>query len=348
MALSFRDKLRYNQKKDSAINPPSAYAIAGTQLNMIDINDSELITFNGAKRRRDILTEGIAYQNKDIEFKLLSETYKEKSFEAYGLDLPRIKEVLPTNLPSVTANEKHMDNLFLLEDDTLAIVDYESEAKTKNHIKYVNYIGRVMERFYKENSKIPDIRLIVIYTGDVENARSVLEMPCMTLRMEQVFISELPEEEIYQNIAHKLAEGTDLTEQELMQLIILPLAGKGTENKQKRIEQVIRLAKLIKNGSDQIFVLTGLLVSTDKFINEESAGTIRRLLDMTKVGRILFEEGLEEGMEKGIEKGKHNTLQLINKIFMILKEEPGSTTQEIAHKLHCDENDVDMIRKMYP
>ena len=39
------------------------------------------------------MPEGIAYQNKDIEFKLMSETYKEKSFEAYGLKLPKIKEV---------------------------------------------------------------------------------------------------------------------------------------------------------------------------------------------------------------------------------------------------------------
>lgn len=298
------------------------------------------------------MTEGIAYQNKDIEFKLLSETYKEKSFEAYGLKLPRIKQMLPTNLPSVTADEKRMDNLFLLEDGTIAIVDYESEAKAKNCIKYVNYIGRVMERFYKESGKIPDIRLIIIYTGDVENANPTLEMPCMTLCMEQAFISRLPEEEIYQSIERKLARGENLTEQELMQLIILPLAGKGIKNKQKRIEQVIRLAKQIKNSSDQIFVLTGMLVSTDKFINEESVEAIRRLLDMTKVGRMLFEEGLEEGlekgMEKGMEKGKRNTLQLINKIFVILREEPELTNEEIANKLQCSENDVDAIRKMYP
>jgi hypothetical protein len=37
-------------------------------------------------------------------------------------------------------------------------------------------------------------------------------------------------------------------------------------------------------------------MSTEKFIDEESTGTIRRLLDMTKVGRILFEEGSEEGI----------------------------------------------------
>lgn len=59
------------------------------------------------------MAKGIAYQNKDVLFKILSETYKEKSFRAYGLYLPKIKEVLPTNLPTVSADEKRMDNLFL-------------------------------------------------------------------------------------------------------------------------------------------------------------------------------------------------------------------------------------------
>ena len=45
------------------------------------------------------------------------------------LKISRIKEVLPTNLPIVSANEKHMDNLFLLEDDTYAIVGYKFEEK---------------------------------------------------------------------------------------------------------------------------------------------------------------------------------------------------------------------------
>lgn len=90
------------------------------------------------------MSKGIIYQNKDIEFKLMSDTYKEKSFEAYGLNLPKIKAVLPTNLPAAFANEMRIDNLFLLEDDTVAIVDYESEDKVSNRVKYVNYIGRVM------------------------------------------------------------------------------------------------------------------------------------------------------------------------------------------------------------
>ncbi len=252
------------------------------------------------------MTEGIAYQNKDIEFKLLSETYKNRSFEAYGLNLPRIKAVLPTNLPAVSVNEKRIDNLFLLEDDTLAIVDYESENKVANRIKYVNYIGRVMERYYQKERKIPDIRMIVIYTGDVIHAEPVFEIKCMSLRMEQVFVRDLPAEEIYQTVTAKLDNGEELTEQELMRLIILPLAEKGNNAKQKRIKQVIELSKKIEDNQ-QVFVLSGLLVASDKFINRAYAEDIRRCLSMTKVFQIFEEEKQEAVKEAEREKDRKYT-----------------------------------------
>lgn len=72
-------------------------------------------------------------------------------------------------------------------------------------------------------------------------------MGCKTIELDQVFISHLPAEEIYQGIKHKLECGEDLTEQDLMQLIVLPLAWKGRENKQKLIEQIIELEELIKD-----------------------------------------------------------------------------------------------------
>ena len=239
------------------------------------------------------MPEGIAYQNKDIEFKLMSETYKEKSFDAYGLKLPKIKEVLPTNLPAVSANEMRIDNLFLLEDDTVAIVDYESEDKTSNRVKYINYIGRIMQRYDSQGIRIPELRMIVIYTGDVETAKDTWEIPCLTLKMEQVFIHSLPDAEIYQSVKKKLENNETLSEKELMLLIILPLAKKGKEVKQKVIEQVVDLAKQIEDENTQVFVITGILVSSDKFIDRDYAKSVRRYLSMTKVFQILEEEKQE-------------------------------------------------------
>lgn len=281
------------------------------------------------------MPEGIAYQNKDIEFKLMSETYKEKSFEAYGLKLPKIKEVLPTNLPAVSANEMRIDNLFLLEDDTVAIVDYESEDKTSNRVKYINYIGRIMQRYDSQGIRIPELRMIVIYTGDVETAKDTWEIPCLTLKMEQVFIHSLPDAEIYQSVKKKLENNETLSEKELMQLIILPLAKKGKEAKQKMIEQVVDLAKQIEDENTQAFVITGILVSSDKFIDRDYAKSVRRYLSMTKVFQILEEEKQEainlaekEGQRKSQLQIAENLIKAGADILMIMKG-TGLTKEEI-------------------
>ena len=43
----------------------------------------------------------------------------------------------------------------------------------------------------------------------------------------------------------------------------------------------------------QVFVLSGVLVTTDKFIDEKYADNIRRFLSMTKVARLYEEEKQE-------------------------------------------------------
>lgn len=68
----------------------------------------------------------IAWQSKDIASKFMTGKLKNKSLEVYGIKLPRIVDVLPTELPDIMVNELRVDNLFRLEDGTYALIDYES------------------------------------------------------------------------------------------------------------------------------------------------------------------------------------------------------------------------------
>lgn len=246
------------------------------------------------------MSEGIAYQNKDILFKILGQTYKEKSFAAYGIDLPPIKELLPTSLPKISANEKDIDNLFLLEDGTYAIVDYESEFKKLNKIKYLNYIARVMEKYYKEDETF-NLRFIVIYTGDVKSAEPVYETSCFTLRMEQAFLSHIDGETAFESISQKLRSNTPLEDDDLMKLVILPLTMPGIEGKQKMLEKVVDLAEHVTDSRQQIFILSGVIVASDKFINREYLEQIRRRINMTQLGQLYEKEKIEYANKKNRE-----------------------------------------------
>lgn len=47
-----------------------------------------------------------------------------------------------------------------------------------------------MEKYYKEDENF-NLRLVVIYTGDVKSAESTFETKCLTLRTEQAFLSHI-------------------------------------------------------------------------------------------------------------------------------------------------------------
>ena len=278
------------------------------------------------------MSEGIVYQNKDILFKILGQTYKEKSFAVYGIDLPPIRELLPTNLPKISANEKDIDNLFLLEDGTYAIVDYEAEYKKLNKIKYLNYIARVMEKYYKENENF-DLRLIVIYTGDVKSAEPTLETDCFTLRTEQAFLSHIDGEAAFDEIQGKLQSGIPLADDDLMRLVILPLTVPGSEGKQEMLEKVVDLAEQITDEEQRIFTLSGVIVASDKFISREYLDQIRRRINMTQLGQLYEKEKVEYANQKVRENDLKKAKSLLNEGIDIVKimKIYGFTEEELLH-----------------
>lgn len=247
----------------------------------------------------------IAYQNKDITSKLLAENFKGKTFRVYGLDIPDIVRALPTNIPVIQANELRLDNLFELADGTAAIVDYESKYSKKDKVKYLNYIIGTANRYLKEKQDCPVLRMIVIYTGDIKRSQieEEYDIGAVKLKIEAACLSELNTEKILVQLKQKIERKEELTDEELMEFIILPLAYHKTEEKEEKIKEIVELATKITDGKQQIFTLVGLAVFADKIISKETAGKIRRMIEMTQIAQI-FEEEKQQAVREAAEKEK--------------------------------------------
>ncbi len=209
----------------------------------------------------------IAWQNKDITAKYFGEHLKGKSFAVYGLKLPKITEVQPTNLPAVEANELRLDNLFLLEDNSLALVDYESTYADSNKIKYLNYIVRTLKRNMEQ------------------------------FQLEEAFLTQKDSEKTEARLYAKFHGNQALTKEEQMEFIILPLTYKGTTKKQACIRRCFEMAKLLDDEDLQHFLLSGMLVFADKVITTEDSKQIKEWIMMTKVGLLFEEEKIQYGRE---------------------------------------------------
>ena len=276
----------------------------------------------------------ISYHNKDILSKIFGENLKDKSFAAYGLNLPKIVEVLPTNLPAIEANELRMDNLFRLEDNTLVLVDYESTYSYEDKIKYLNYIVRALKRNWQYGVIEQPIRMIVIYTGNIkrDHTQPSLDVGCLQFTVEEIFLSELNASEIENRLTAKIEADIELTEEEEMQFIILPLIHDKVGEQRNCIKRCFELAKKIRDRKKQIFLLSGLLVFTDKVISKEDSEEIRRWLRMTKVGRIIQEEINQAVAE--VEKEKEEAIREKEKAIKTTKKETKRKTYlNIATKM---------------
>jgi len=245
--------------------------------------------------------EEIAYQNKDITSKVLAENFKGKTFRVYGLDLPQIRAVQPTNIPVVKANELRLDNLFELEDDTVAIVDYESKYSQSDKVKYLNYLTGIASRYRKEKKDCPVLRMVVIYTGDIrrEEVSNEYDIGAVKINIEPAFLSELDAGSILHRLENKIKGNEMLTDGELMEMIILPLSYRKKKEKEKRIHEAVELAARIQDRGQQVFALAGILAFTDKIIDRETANKIRRAIEMTQVAMI-FEEEKQQAVEQAV------------------------------------------------
>lgn len=247
--------------------------------------------------------EEIAYQNKDITSKLMAETLKGKSLAAFGLPELKIVDILPTNLPVIESNELRLDNLFLLSDSSLAIIDYESSFSRENFVKYLNYIARVIRRFAirRELKDLKQLKMVVIYTADVERAEERYDLGGLILVVESAYLIHLDGSQIYHRLKNKIDAGEKLTEEELMELMILPLTVKGKKRKQETIEKAVNLGKRLPDREGQLKVIAGILTFTDKVIDRAYAKKLEEEMQMTLVGQMLMDEGYQRGMEKGIQ-----------------------------------------------
>lgn len=100
--------------------------------------------------------------------------------------------------------------------------------------------------------------------------------------METAFLSELNGNSILRRLEEKVQRNEMLTDEELMEFIILPLSYRKKEERVTRIRDVVDLAVKIRDKSQQVFTLAGILTFSDKIIDKETANKIRRAIEMTR------------------------------------------------------------------
>ena len=170
--------------------------------------------------------------------------------------------------------------------------------------------------------------MVIVYTADVSkgSTNNELDLYADKLILTEAFLSELDARSILGECEEAIENDGKLQPIQKLQLMLCPLSEKGKEAKRAALRAVIDLVKELDDGNEQRQILAGMIAFSDKIIGREDAEEIRRLMNMTKVGQIIYEEQ-KEAVENAVtkvraeEKAERDRLQSENEMLRAENEE---------------------------
>lgn len=244
----------------------------------------------------------ITYHNNDVLMKVLAEQFKNKTLGVFGIKTAKIKELIPSAHPAVEANETRSDIIFLLEDETLLHLEFQTTASEQDLRRFLYYDARLVNRQKRR------IRTFVIYSGHIEQARERLECGSILYQVENIYMKQYNGDHEYNRLKAKIENHEPLSETDTLKLIFLPLM----KSRQREEELAVQAAELAKAADEKtkLFAIAALIVITDKIMSEDNKRKLLEVLKMTQIEQWIREEGRQEGGKEQQIKTARNMLKL--------------------------------------
>lgn len=215
----------------------------------------------------------------------------------------------PTEVSLLTITKKYMDFTFLTTSGKYLHFEFQSTDGGITDLRRFH----VYEALLNYNSG-RDVITYIIFTGGIEDA--IYEYTCgiNTYTAYPIYMEAKDADRILENLKQKKANHEPLTEEDLAMLTLTPVMGSRFSKKQRIMEAV----KLLKgeHSEKSAHAMAMLYAFAEKFITDsKDLEELKGVMLMTRLGQMIFDDGLEQGHEKGLAEGREegrNQIQALN------------------------------------
>ena len=241
----------------------------------------------------------------------------------------------PTEIVHLEMQKLFQDFNFVMADGTWKHFEFQSTDGGIHDLKRF----RVYEAITSYQQKV-DVTTYVLYSGQIQNPVTEYKNGLSTYRVHPIIMKGKRVEEIFDNIDAKLQNGITLTKEDLVPLTLCALMG-GDMSQKDRMKKAFDITRLVKDSlgdvADKIEAV--VYAMAEKFLDNVTLDELKEAVGMTRLGKMMFNDGLEQGMEQGIESNKlENAKSLIGILTDELIAEKIGLPLETVKKLH-DEMD---------
>ena len=215
----------------------------------------------------------------------------------------------PTEAIEIHIDNLYMDYNFLTTEDVIVHIEFQTtEAHVTDDLMRFHVYEAILMR--KEKKKVITY---VIYSGGIKKVKTKLDCGIYTYQVNPVYLTGHDADEIFQSVKAKIEAGEPLSEDDFANLTLTPLM----TSKMRRKDVIKEAIQIVKQEKQLTAEKTMAMLYTlaDKFLSAGELNEIKEVLAMTRLGQMLYDDGVKKGMERGREEGQKQLTELMNKLI---------------------------------
>ena len=209
-----------------------------------------------------------------------------------------IKYIAPTEAVKLESRQMFQDFNYAMEDGSWVHLEFESDSlTTKDLRRFREYEAAVSRTFGVA------VVTYVICSSQVKRLKSELTEGINTYRVKVIRLKNRNSDLLFERLKKKKALGEPLTKEDLTPLLLAPLMS-GSMDIEERITESITMiqeagAALSELEMEKMQAV--LYVLADKFLSGDGINRVKERIAMTKLGQMIFDDGVKKGLEQGSE-----------------------------------------------
>ena len=253
--------------------------------------------------------------------------FRESILKRLGINYEFVTEE-PTELIELQSHSLYMDFTFLTTEDFYVHFEFQTtETDWKDLQRFEAYEAVTAHKREKK------VLTYVIYSGGITNSVTELNCGFHTYRVKPVYLADYDANKIFQRLKEKINSGEVLEDEDCAGLALAPLRS-GNQSRKEKIKEAIYYAR---QGDTVIAEKTVAILYTlaDKFLKGMELQEIKEVVLMTRLGQMIYDDGVENGRQDGMEKGMDRMAMLTSKL---LKEKRLDDLQKATEdKEYCEQ-----------
>ena len=246
-------------------------------------------------------------KHEDAILKMGFDYFRDTILKTLGIDYDFVESGI-TELVELTIHSLYMDFTFLTTGDFYIHIEFQTTDSGKKDLRRFRAYESVFSHKTGKN-----VITYIIYSGGIK--RAVTEMDCgtHTYRVIPVYLSEKDADTVLRRLQEKKQKGELFTEEDFAQLALTPLMSSKKERKDIILES-LKLSKAEKSITAEK-TMAMLYTLAEKFLEGKDLEEVKEAVAMTRIGQMIFDDGVVRGREEGEKTGTERMAMLTAKLL---------------------------------